>query len=89
MANSQAAESFRDLLLRSRGRSGLTQRELADRVGVNRRSVQEWENGATYPGADRLEALIRVLLAAGGLSAGREAEGSCPRKCVRSVVPVG
>jgi transcriptional regulator with XRE-family HTH domain len=73
MLTSRTAETFSDLLLRFRGRSGLTQHQLADRVGVNRRSVQEWENGANYPGADRLEALIRVLLEAHGLEAGHEA----------------
>jgi WD40 repeat protein/transcriptional regulator with XRE-family HTH domain len=73
MASSQASESFRDLVLRHRGRSGLTQRQLADRLGIHRRSLQEWENGATYPSAERLEALIRVLLEAHGLTAGQEA----------------
>ncbi|HTD77542.1 MAG TPA: NACHT domain-containing protein, partial [Chloroflexota bacterium] len=73
MVTSQRAESFRGLLLRHRGRTGLTQRELAARAGVSRRTVQEWETGANYPGAERLEALIRVLLEAGGLTPGHEA----------------
>jgi transcriptional regulator with XRE-family HTH domain len=73
MGSSQTVESFRDLLLRHRGRSSLIQRELAERIGVNRRSVQEWENGASYPSADRLEALTRVLLEAHGLTPGHEA----------------
>src|SRR6266851_981064 len=67
-------ESFRDQLLRYRGRTSLTQREFAERTGVHRRSAQDWETGANYPSAQRLQALIRVLLEAGGLSAGREAE---------------
>jgi WD40 repeat protein/DNA-binding XRE family transcriptional regulator len=74
MVTSQATESFRDLLLRYRGRSGLTQRQLAERVGIHRRTIQEWEFGASYPSAERLESLIGVLLAAGGLSSGCEAE---------------
>jgi DNA-binding XRE family transcriptional regulator len=49
MAERQSAdretESFEGLLLRHRGRTGLTQRQRADLVGVNRRSVQDWENG--------------------------------------------
>jgi helix-turn-helix protein len=45
------------LLLRHRGRSGLTQCELADRLGIHRRSVQEWE---TY-----LFGFYAILLAAG------------------------
>ena len=73
MARASPAEFFRDLLLRYRGRSGLTQRQVADRLGAHRRSVQEWENGSTYPSAERLEALIRVLLEAHGLTAGEEA----------------
>jgi WD40 repeat protein/transcriptional regulator with XRE-family HTH domain len=67
-----SGDSFRDLLLRHRGRTGLTQGQLAERVGVHRRSVQEWEIGVTYPTAARLEALVRVLLEADGLTAGQE-----------------
>jgi WD40 repeat protein/transcriptional regulator with XRE-family HTH domain len=67
-----AAESFRGLLLRHRGRSGLTQRELAQRMGAHRRTVQDWEAGVNHPNAAMLRALIEVLLDAGGLSAGRE-----------------
>jgi WD40 repeat protein/transcriptional regulator with XRE-family HTH domain len=73
MDTSQTAESFRDLLLRHRGRTGLTQRELADRVGANRRTVQDWEAALNYPGAERLQALIQVLFEAGSLTVGREA----------------
>ena len=69
----QAAESFRGLVLRHRGRTGLTQRELAVRMGAGRRTVQDWEAGLKYPTAERLQALIQVLLEAGGLTVGREA----------------
>src|SRR5712691_13367135 len=65
-------ESFAGLLLRHRGRTGLTQRDLATRLGTSRRSVQDWESGAYYPSAERLEALILVLLESGGLIVGRE-----------------
>src|SRR5207302_8720908 len=34
---------------------------------------QDWEAGLNYPTAERLQALIQVLLAAGGLTVGREA----------------
>ncbi|MBV9356597.1 MAG: helix-turn-helix domain-containing protein, partial [Chloroflexi bacterium] len=70
----RGAESFRDLLLRHRGRIGLTQRELAARLDVNVRTIQEWEAGKKHPGGARLQALITTLLATGGLSPGREAE---------------
>jgi len=56
---SHVPESFRGLLLRHRGRMGLTQREFAVRTGVSQRSVQDWESGTNYPTAERLEALIR------------------------------
>jgi transcriptional regulator with XRE-family HTH domain len=68
----QTPESFRSLLLRHRGRTGLIQRDLAVRAGVSRRSVQDWEAGLTLPTAERLQALIRALLEAGGLTRDRE-----------------
>lgn len=65
-------ESFAGLLLRHRGRTGLTQRDVAARMGTSERSVQDWEAGVYYPGAQNLKALIAVLLEAGGLTVGRE-----------------
>src|ERR1700688_4585498 len=65
-------ESFAGLLLRHRGRTGLTQRDLAARLGTTRRTVQDWESGAYHPSAERLKALIHVLLESGGLTVGRE-----------------
>ena len=73
METKSAPESFRGLLLRHRGRTGLIQRDLASRVGVSRNALQDWESGINFPTAERLQALIRVLLDAGGLTAGREA----------------
>jgi WD40 repeat protein/transcriptional regulator with XRE-family HTH domain len=67
-------ESFRDLLLRHRGRTGLSQRDLAARLGVGRRTVQDWEAGSKHPTAERLQKLIKVLLDAGALTVGREAD---------------
>src|SRR6185503_2677124 len=72
MDPSQQRESFRSLLLRHRGRTGLTQRELATRAGVSLRSVQDWEGGVTLPSTERLRALIRALFELDGLSTGRE-----------------
>src|SRR5260370_41395914 len=76
MANEHVAghtgESFQGLLLRHRGRTRLTQRELAARVGVSRGSVQDWETGVKYPDAQHLQALIAVSLEAGGLTVGHE-----------------
>ncbi len=65
-------ESFAGLLLRHRGRTGLTQRDVAARMGTSERSVQDWEAGVYYPGAQNLKSLIAVLLEAGGLTVGCE-----------------
>src|SRR5215471_533001 len=65
-------EPFRSLLLRHRGRTGLTQRDLAARAGVHMRSVQFWEAGVSYPTAERLQALIRAFLEMRGLTPGHE-----------------
>jgi transcriptional regulator with XRE-family HTH domain len=65
-AADRAAESLRGLLLRYRGRAGLTQRDLVARLGASRRAVQDWEAGIGHPSAQRLQALILVLLEAGG-----------------------
>src|SRR5262245_15148867 len=72
-AADRGAESFRGLLLRDRARTGLTQRQLAARLGASRRTVQDWEAGVNYPSAERLRALILVLLGEGGLTVGLEA----------------
>src|SRR5437879_1461440 len=66
-------ESFAGLLLCHRGRTGLTQRELAARLGTSRRSIQDWESGVYWPSAERLQGLILVLIEAGGLTLGFEA----------------
>jgi transcriptional regulator with XRE-family HTH domain len=71
-AQDSEGESFAGLLLRHRGRTGLSQRDLAERLGTTRRSIQDWESGAYYPGVERLQALILVLFEFGGLTVGRE-----------------
>jgi WD40 repeat protein/DNA-binding XRE family transcriptional regulator len=61
-------ESFAGLLVRHRGRTRLTQRDLAARAGASRRSVQDWESGVYCPDAGHLRAAIGVLLQEGGFS---------------------
>jgi len=65
-------ESFSGLLLQHRGRTALTQRDVAARMGTSERSVQDWEAGVYLPGAQNLKSLIVVLLAAGGFTVGFE-----------------
>ena len=73
-SDDMTGESFRGLVLQLRGRTGLTQRELATRVGVSVSSIQGWEAGANYPGVASLKALIAAGLQAGGFTTGRETE---------------
>jgi transcriptional regulator with XRE-family HTH domain len=42
-------ESFRGLILQLRGRSGLTQRELAARIGVHVTYIRGWEAAGRSP----------------------------------------
>lgn len=78
-ADDTTGESFRGLVLRLRGRTGLTQRELARQVGVNVNAVQAWEAGDYYPGAARLKALIAACLQAGAFTVGSPSTDSSTR----------
>jgi len=40
---------------------GLTQRELADKLGVAQCTIVFWEQGSKYPTADKLPAIARLL----------------------------
>ena len=44
-----------------RKKKGLTQEELADRVGVSRQAVSKWENGETYPETEKLIELCNLF----------------------------
>jgi len=48
-------------LKKLRERRGLTQQQLAERIGVHRVTVAKLETGALRPGVDVLEALAKVL----------------------------
>jgi WD40 repeat protein/transcriptional regulator with XRE-family HTH domain len=65
-------QGFPVLAVRHRGRTGLTQRDLAARVGVHLRSIQDWEAGLSHPSAQRLRALIAVFLDAAAFVEGHE-----------------
>jgi len=87
----QPAESFRGLLLRHRGRTGLFQRDFAARAGVSLRSVQEWEAGEKFPTADRLQAVIEVFLDADGCTRGQrslpDVDGVTVTQAIRAECP--
>src|SRR3712207_5796446 len=61
-------------ILTLRAKAKLTQAELAGLVGVNRRSIQNWETGATYPQEDKLQNLVAVFLERGVFGVGHERE---------------
>lgn len=49
-----------DQIRRARQRKRWTQRQLADRVGVDRKTIDNWENDRSYP-RNRVGALEEVL----------------------------
>ncbi|MCL4301393.1 MAG: AAA family ATPase [Anaerolineae bacterium] len=61
-------------LLSLRTRTRLTQTDLAGLMGVNRRSIHNWEAGTAYPKEDRLQRLIAIFLKYSAFIAGRERE---------------
>lgn len=50
-------KTFSEKLLELRRREGLSQEQLADRLGVTRQSVSKWESGAAVPELNKLIAL--------------------------------
>lgn len=52
---------FGERLRRYRKEKGLTQQELADRVGVSNKTVSRWESGGGYPDVSMLVPLARTL----------------------------
>ena len=48
-------------LMGLRKERGLSQEELADRLGVSRQAVSRWEQGATYPDVPNLRKLTQVF----------------------------
>lgn len=48
-------------LAKLRKAAGMTQAELAGKMGVNQATVAMWENETIWPSADKLPALARLL----------------------------
>ena len=48
-------------IFQCRKRSGLSQEELADRVGVSRQAVSKWELGTALPEPDKLKLLAKTF----------------------------
>ena len=52
--------TLREKLIVSRNKAGLSQMELADRLGVSRQAVSRWESGDTTPTMDKLKSLAKL-----------------------------
>jgi transcriptional regulator with XRE-family HTH domain len=48
------------LIQQARRRAGLTQAELAARVGTTQSAIARWERGASHPTAERLQVLVEA-----------------------------
>ena len=66
--------AFGQLMLTLRTTMGLTQAELAQRLGISRHAVAEWEAGSSYPKTERLKGLIELAVRVSAFAAGREEE---------------
>jgi transcriptional regulator with XRE-family HTH domain len=61
VATAEQRRRFGQALQRAREECGLSQRELADALGVSQASVSQWLLGQTAPRPERTAALERVL----------------------------
>ena len=48
-----------DLVREARKRAGLSQAELAQRLGTSQSAVARWERGAVHPSLENLRAIVR------------------------------
>lgn len=48
-------------IAQARKEAGLSQQAVANRFGISRAAVAQWENGDTFPGSAKLEGLAEVL----------------------------
>ena len=53
--------SFAEKMIELRKQQGLSQQDLADRLGVSRQAISRWETGAVQPLADSVKSLAQVF----------------------------
>ena len=53
--------SLAEKMIELRKQNGLSQQDLADRLGVSRQAISRWETGAVQPTADSVRGLAQVL----------------------------
>src|SRR6266851_4394931 len=66
--------AFGQAMLTLRTTMGLTQRDLADLLGISRRAMGDWEAGSSYPKVKHLKRLMELGVQHQAFAAGREAE---------------
>lgn len=66
--------TFGQRMLTLRTRTRLTQAALAERLGVSRQTVVEWEAGSSYPKTDHLKPFIELGVERQAFASGHEAE---------------
>ena len=54
-------ERFRERLAEARNEKGMTQGELAKKIGVTPQAVSKWERGGSYPDIEMLDAIATIL----------------------------
>ena len=52
---------FGDKLILLRKKKGLSQEELAEKLGVSRQSVSKWESNNTYPETDKIVQICNIF----------------------------
>ena len=58
-----ADKAFGDNLSKSRKKAGLSQEELAEKMGITRQTISKWETGASVPDVEELQRLCAALSA--------------------------
>src|SRR6266699_2696114 len=66
--------TFGQAMLTLRTAMGLTQADLAERLGVSRKAIVRWEGGFSYPKAEHLKALLAFAVGQQAFPSGREEE---------------
>lgn len=55
------AEYIRPYLIKARQHMGLSQKEVAERIGCDTKTYRNWENGRSTPSPTNVERLVCVL----------------------------
>jgi transcriptional regulator with XRE-family HTH domain len=66
MGNMATDPTLGTSIARARGRKHWTQQQLANAIGVDRKTIDNWENGRTIPHRHRIGALEEALGPLGG-----------------------